>query len=78
MNSDQARLQEDQRLLQQDQARLTQLQRQTRVLQQTQTSQALQTGVDRLTHNAPSTTQASPPTVNTSGQVVGQVVNVVA
>jgi len=77
LNSDQARLQEDQRLLQQDQAQLTQLRRQTRALQQTQTSQALQTGLDQLAHNAP-TAQASPPTVNTSGQVVGRVVNVTA
>lgn len=78
VNGDQARLQEDRRQLQQDQSRLAQLRGQTGALRQTQASQALQTGVEQLTHNPQAASGASQATLNGSGQVVGRFVNVVA
>lgn len=84
LNSDQAQLQADQTRLQQDQSQLSQLQRQTQQFQQTQISQALQSGMNQLAQKAlsiaqaPQQVQVSQPTVNTSGQIVGQVINVVA
>lgn len=80
VSSDQARLQQDLAQLQRDQAQLSQQQKQARVSQQNLAHQMIQTQTDRVAQKAQSVapTQAAPAAVNTSGQTVGQVINVVA
>ena len=84
VQQDQAQLRQDQAQLNRDATRLSAAQQQSSGLQQTLGSLAQQLGQGNLAQDAqaasrtaqPAPSQSPPPTVNTSGQTVGTVINV--
>lgn len=84
LQSDQSQLRQDQAQLNRDSARAASAQQQSQTIQQNQGIQAQQAGLGQLTQNVSATqpssqpVQSLPATVNTSGQTVGTVINIVA
>ncbi|MDP2785589.1 MAG: hypothetical protein Q8O38_13500 [Sulfurimicrobium sp.] len=78
--ADRAQVISDQARLQRDQALLSLQQKQSQISQQNLAHQMVQTQTDRVAQKAQSVAppQPVPAAVNTSGQTVGRVINVVA